>query len=168
MISYDLICGNGHGFEGWFANSNAYGEQQGKRLIQCPVCDDRHIHKALSPPNVGRKGNQLPAVVATTQAVEPVAADFSTARHVISNAPHIPEALQPVIEKLAEMQSTLLKESTWVGPQFAEEVRAIHYGEADDRLIHGETSNEEAISLIEEGITIAPLPFPVLPPELKN
>ncbi len=168
MISFDLICGNGHGFEGWFANSSAFGEQQGQRLIQCPVCNDSHIRKALSAPNVGRKGNQMPNANPAKPTTEHAVPVISPARHVISNAPHIPEALQPVIEQLAEMQSALLKESTWVGPQFAEEVRAIHYGEADDRLIHGESSNEEALSLIEEGITIAPLPFPVLPPALKN
>jgi len=46
----------------------------------------------------------------------------------------------------------------YVGGNFAEEARRIHYGEADDRNIYGEATPEEARDLIEEGIDVAPLP----------
>jgi hypothetical protein len=62
----------------------------------------------------------------------------------------------------------MLKTSQWVGGNFAETARAIHYGEEADRLIHGETSKQEAKALLEEGINVAPLPFPVVPPSAKN
>jgi hypothetical protein len=55
-----------------------------------------------------------------------------------------------------------------VGGNFAETARAIHYGEEPDRLIHGETSRDEAKALVEEGIDVAPLLFPVVPPSAKN
>jgi hypothetical protein len=36
----------------------------------------------------------------------------------------------------------------------------MHYGEADERSIRGQTSREEAVALLEEGITVMPLPMP--------
>jgi hypothetical protein len=46
----------------------------------------------------------------------------------------------------------------YVGPQFPEEARKIHYGETEARHIYGESTLGEAKELIEEGIEIAPLP----------
>jgi hypothetical protein len=45
---------------------------------------------------------------------------------------------------------------------------AIHLGEADARLIHGRATSEQAQSLAEDGIPVAPLPFPVAPPGEEN
>lgn len=45
-----------------------------------------------------------------------------------------------------------------VGEAFADEARRIHYGEAVERAIYGQTSLEEAKELVEEGISILPLP----------
>ena len=46
----------------------------------------------------------------------------------------------------------------YVGPNFAEEARKIHYGETPDRHIYGETTHKEAQELMEEGVDVAPLP----------
>ncbi len=46
-----------------------------------------------------------------------------------------------------------------VGDKFAEEARKIHYGESDKRGIYGETSDEEARALAEEGIEFGRLPW---------
>ena len=46
----------------------------------------------------------------------------------------------------------------YVGPNFAEEARKIHYGESVDRHIYGETTVEEAKELVDEGLDVAPLP----------
>lgn len=161
MIAFDLNCGNGHRFEGWFASSRDYDSQRSNGLLSCPVCDDHMVQKALSVPNVGRKGNQQLVPHTPTPAV-PV--DQSVAQSDSVVAPVVAE----FIEKLAKAQSELLKKSQWVGGQFAETARAIHYGEEADRLIHGETSSEEAKALVEEGITVSPLIFPVIPPTAKN
>jgi hypothetical protein len=84
------------------------------------------------------------------------------------NAPALPPAMVEMMHKLAAAQTEMLKASQWVGREFAETARAIHYGEEGDRLIHGETSADEAEALAEEGISVAPLPFPVIPPAAKN
>jgi hypothetical protein len=55
-----------------------------------------------------------------------------------------------------------------VGDQFADQSRAIHYGEREEVPIHGQATIEEAQALIEEGIAVMPLPFPVAPPEEVN
>ncbi len=44
----------------------------------------------------------------------------------------------------------------------------MHYGEQDKGSIHGEVAPAEAKALAEEGINVAQLPFPVIPPEAKN
>jgi hypothetical protein len=62
----------------------------------------------------------------------------------------------------------VLEGSTWVGRGFAEQARAMHYGEQDKGSIHGEVAPAEAKALAEEGINVAQLPFPVIPPEAKN
>jgi len=46
----------------------------------------------------------------------------------------------------------------YVGPNFAEEARKIHYGESEERHIYGEATPEEAKELVEEGVDVAPLP----------
>ncbi|MDP9414913.1 MAG: DUF1178 family protein, partial [Pseudomonadota bacterium] len=65
-------------------------------------------------------------------------------------------------------QKKILESSDYVGDAFAAEARAIHLGEADARAIHGKATIREAQSLAEEGINVAPLPFPVLDPGQEN
>ena len=169
MIAFDLSCSGGHKFEGWFSSSEDFGAQQSGGLLSCPVCDDIIVRKALSVPNVGRKGNQaatIPATAALTPAKPPVPVEEVSGEVV--NAPSLPPAMMAIMHKLATAQTEMLKQSDWVGREFAETARAIHYGEEADRLIHGETSADEAEALAEEGINIAPLPFPVIPPAAKN
>lgn len=152
MIVFDLACAAaGHRFEGWFASSAAFAEQQGKGLVTCPECGSGDVAKAVMAPNVGRKGNQI-----SVSAPQPVAGGKLA-----------PEA-QAVLAKLAVMQAEALTKSRWVGKDFADESRKIHYGETPDTVIHGEATAEQAKGLLEEGIAVMPLPFPVAPPDELN
>ena len=162
MIAFDLNCSNGHQFEGWFMSSADFDTQKSSGMIACPMCNDTMIQKALSVPNVPRKGNQR---AVTLPSVSPAVAE------VIADTPApdiLPPAVFELVQKLARAQSEILDKSQWVGGNFAETARAIHYGEEPDRLIHGETSTGEAKALLEEGISVAPLLFPVVPPTAKN
>jgi hypothetical protein len=165
VITYDLRCSAAHQFEGWFASSADYDLQQAKGLILCPVCSDIHISKAPSAPYVARKANQSVAVKHSEPQVDTSSAPDALA---VTNAEPMSAAVQGVIEKLAAIQTEVLKESTWVGRDFAEEARAIHYGESQNRRIHGEASPDEAQALSEEGISVAALPLPFVPPRAKN
>ncbi len=71
-------------------------------------------------------------------------------------------------QALAEAQAKMLEGSQWVGMAFAEKARAMHLGDEAHAPIHGQASAEEAKALIEEGVAVAPLPLPVVPPEQRN
>ncbi len=109
-------------------------------------------------PSITRKGNQLPAAVTAPAAQKPQA---------MSKGAMPPEAAR-MMQALARMQARALEQSRWVGESFAEETRAMHYGERDAEAIHGQATLEEARELLEEGIDVAPLPFPVAPPGEAN
>ena len=72
------------------------------------------------------------------------------------------------IERLAAMQTELLKNSRWVGDRFSETARAMHSGEIETAPVHGNATLEQAKSLVDDGISVAPLPLPVVPPSQVN
>ena len=72
------------------------------------------------------------------------------------------------IAALAAVQARLLSESEWVGADLPETARAMHLGEMEQRPVHGQASADEARSLIDEGVSIVPLPLPVVPPRQVN
>ena len=72
------------------------------------------------------------------------------------------------LAKLAAMQAAALKDSEWVGDRFAQEARSIHLGESEVRAVHGSATAAEAKSLIDDGVPVAPLPLPVVPPNQVN
>ena len=61
--------------------------------------------------------------------------------------------------KIAALRDKVEAESTWVGPRFASEARAMHLGEAPAKPIYGEARPKEAKALIEDGVPVLPLPF---------
>ena len=72
------------------------------------------------------------------------------------------------LARLAAMQSEMLKDSRWVGDRFADTARAIHSGGMAPQQVHGSATLEQAKSLVEDGVPIAPLPLPVTPPNQVN
>ncbi|VWX51948.1 DUF1178 family protein [Novosphingobium sp. 9U] len=166
MIVYDLECRAGaHKFEGWFGSSDDFARQQERGLLTCPHCGSAEVGKALMAPRVARKGNQLPEPVRATRPKRPVPEANTPAP--VASAPLPPEAVA-LMHKLASMQAEALKSSRFVGESFAEDARAMHYGEREAEIIHGQATIAEAKELLEEGIAVAPLPFPVVPPEQAN
>ena len=140
MIIFDLKCGaQGHVFEAWFGSSVAFEEQRARGLVVCPLCGSAEIAKAPMAPAVGPR----------SEATSPASAKAALAA-------------------AAELQKRLLEGSEGVGMRFADEARAIHLGEADARAIHGSATREQAEGLLDEGIPIAPLPFPVAEPGEEN
>lgn len=160
MIVFDLSCQEGHRFEGWFGSSADYEDQCARGLLVCPSCGSGEVSKAPMAPAVPAKGNRR-------QDVLPPAAPTQVPTRVMANAP-MPPQMQKALAALARAQAEALKSSTWVGDKFAEETRKMHYGERDEAPIYGQASLAEAKALIEEGVPVAPLPFPVAPPEKLN
>lgn len=146
MIRYALQCDKDHTFESWFKNSEAFDNQVERGLVECPACGSRQISKAIMAPQVARTDREVVRVPAATadQAVavaEPQAAMLR--------------------EKIREFREFVLRNSNYVGDQFAEEARRIHFGESEKRSIHGEATGEDVRSLLEDGIEVHPIP--VLP-----
>jgi hypothetical protein len=155
MIVYDLACHEGHRFEGWFGSSVDFEDQRARGLLACPQCGASDVTKAPMAPAVPAKGSSRQEVL-PPEAPRPMA-----------NTP-LPAEMKLALKALAKAQAEALKSSTWVGDKFAEETRKMHYGERDEAPIHGQASLAEAKALIEEGVPVAPLPFPVAPPEKLN
>lgn len=132
MISFTLRCAKDHEFEGWFKDSASFQAQRKNQDIECPVCGDRSIEQGLSRPNISSGKQQ-------------VAAQHDAARQMRA--------------ALKEFRRTVESTHENVGSRFAEEARKIHYGDAEKRDIFGEATTEEASSLVEEGVNVAPLPW---------
>lgn len=152
MIVFDLACENAHAFEGWFRSTDDFTAQQARGILTCPVCESAAVTKAPMAPAVGAKGNSAPV-----------------------DAPHLPVAkgklpaeVAEAFKALAAAQARALAKSEWVGDKFASEVRSMHYGEAEEKQIHGRASKDDAAALLEEGIAVAPLLVPILPPDELN
>ena len=84
-------------------------------------------------------------------------------------APSVPRktAADP-LAKLAAIQAEALKDSRWVGDEFAETARAMHSGEIEREQVHGNATLEQARTLADEGVPVMPLPLPVTPPNQLN
>jgi len=174
MIIFDLICQDGaHQFEGWFGSSGDFEQQQRDGMIICPTCGCVRVKKAMMAPNVGAKGNQAPSsppIIPTSAkpSPEPVATSQSVEAKSVSKTVQVPAEYQELMGKLAKAQEKMLADSEWVGGDFAERAREIHYGEVEEKPIHGVASEDEVAELDDEGIEIAPLPLPITPPESQN
>jgi hypothetical protein len=103
-------------------------------------------------PRIGAKGNKAASEEAAAQ---PMAAGD-------------PAVVKEMLAALAAAQRKMLATSDYVGDGFAEEARAIHLGEATARSIYGKATRDQAESLVEEGIAVTPLPFPVAEPGQEN
>jgi len=88
-------------------------------------------------------------------------------RRQVTNG-EIPPEVRKAMKALARAQAKALENSKWVGDSFAEQSRAMHYGEKDLEAIHGKATLKEAQELLDEGISVAPLPFPVAEPDELN
>lgn len=151
MIVFDLRCTRDHVFEAWFASSATFEDQRERRLVACPVCADTDIAKAVMAPNIAAKGNRA---VAPTATASPLTAPAPSA--------------QEMLAKLVELQAAIIDKSEWVGRSFPDRARAMYLGEETAAPIHGETTAAEARELVEEGVPIAPLLIPFVPPSARN
>lgn len=140
MIHYDLICDKGHAFDGWFRNSAAYDEQSVKGLVSCSVCGSAKVEKQLMAPGIPTKSNRK---------------DDAPRKMV---AGPVDPRLAAMMDMVRQMRKHVEENAEYVGDRFAEEARKIHYEETEHRGIYGEASMEDAKALIEEGITVHPLP----------
>lgn len=144
MIQYALKCQEGHQFDSWFQNADAFDKLRQAGMVTCAVCGSSKVEKAIMAPRV------RPARSAVSQ---------TSAVAEQPNPTPLSEPASAAEQALAELKKQVEENSDYVGTKFAEEARAIHTGDAPERAIYGEANAEEAKSLIEDGVPVAPLPF---------
>ena len=137
MIVFELICGDRHRFEGWFASTHDFESQKAHGLLSCPVCSDSSIEKLLTA-KIGNPGTD-PTPEATVAAV--------------------PARTQKPRD-LNELIDYVLLNTENVGKEFPAEARRIHHKRAPQRNIRGVATGKETQVLLEEGIAVMPLPIP--------
>jgi hypothetical protein len=142
MKVLNLRCANGHGFEGWFASDDDFMEQNGRGLIECPLCADRIVTRMPSAPRLNLSGEREapdspgePQPAAAAAGAELQVLWLQVAKHVLANTED-------------------------VGERFAEEARRIHFGEVERRGIRGQATAAQRAELLEDGIEVLALPLP--------
>ncbi len=150
MKVLDLQCAQGHGFEGWFGSEEDFQSQQTRALVQCPLCGDASISKKLSAPRLNLSRTSAPETSPRAERDEPSDKALAVAGPQDAD----------MAKRWMEIGRHLMANTTDVGQSFAEEARKIHYGEAPERGIRGQTSAREARELIEEGIGVLPFALP--------
>ncbi len=141
MIRYDLMCDQGHEFDGWFSNSETFDKQAKRGFVECTVCGSSRVQKQLMRPNLGKKSNQKTEAPAQKMVAGPV-----------------DPKLQAMMQMVREYRKQVTENAENVGDKFADEARKIHYGETEERGIFGNATADQARDLIEEGIAVHPLP----------
>ena len=127
--------------------------------MTCPYCDSANITKGLMTPKVAAKSNTKPEksgqnLTTTARSPAPMPQDMTA-----QITPEMAKAAAEAMAAMRQWQKTIEKECDNVGDAFAEEARKIHYGETEERAIHGEATLDEAKELVDEGIDVMPLPF---------
>jgi hypothetical protein len=151
MIHYQLRCSQEHGFDGWFKDSATFEKQAKRGLIECPECGSIEVERALMAPALARR-EALPVPVETPQ---PPAAEPAVGPGKVAGGP-MPAQMVALLQR---MRAEVEKTCDYVGNDFAEEARKMHRGEAEPRGIYGETTEEQAESLADEGINVARIPW---------
>jgi hypothetical protein len=135
VIAYSLHCSEGHEFEGWFKDSAAFDSQAKEGDLSCPICGDQTISKAIMAPAV--RGSVTKSK---------------------GHSEATPEQRAKLKQYVAGYRKFVQDNAEYVGKEFPEEARKIHYGESEERHIYGESTIAQAKELIEEGVQIAPMP----------
>ena len=147
MIRYALKCAEGHQFESWFQSGASFERLKSAGHLSCAICGGGDVEKTIMAPAVSTRGAPPPAKAAPTPEPAP------------ENLLSTPSG--PMEAALRALRAHVEASAENVGGRFADEARAIHEGDADERAIYGQATKDEARALIEDGVEISALPWPV-------
>jgi hypothetical protein len=151
MIHYQLRCSQAHAFDGWFKDSASFEKQAKRGLIECPECGGTDVERALMAPALAKRESvPVPAEMVSAPVAAPAAAPTKVA------AGRLPAQLMAALQR---MRAEVEKNCDYVGPDFADQARAMQRGEIEPKGIYGETTDEQAESLEAEGINVAKIPW---------
>ena len=119
MINYSLKCSNNHSFDSWFQSADAFEKLQNAGMVTCAICGSTHVTKAIMAPRVNTAS--APATMAQPNAVP------GTAQKPLQEPPH------PAQQALKDFKAHMEKNADYVGSDFAQEARDMHYGLTPER-----------------------------------
>jgi hypothetical protein len=164
MIRYALYCEHDHPFEAWFGSSDDYDVQAARGLVECPMCLSTIVRKQVMSPAISTSRRRSEAEAAAT-----LPAVAAPPAELVATEVASPEAQAKMrtmmMEALTQVRRHVEETFDYVGDSFAKEARDIHEGRSEQRGIYGEASPKEVQALLNDGITVAPLP-PA--PEVKS
>ena len=103
------------------------------------MCGSTAVRKCLSAPRLNLSSARSTSVEQTDSVVAP--------------------ASEPAVQaQWLRAMRHLVANTEDVGEKFPEEARRIHYGEDKERSIRGQANATQTRELLEEGITVLPLP----------
>jgi hypothetical protein len=142
MVIFDLMCENGHRFEGWFTSLADLEAQVEDRILTCPVCGAGNVVRR--PSTFGLVKSRPAEPPAERQETQPAESD---------------ERTRQSYERLREMTRMLEREFVDVGPRFSAEALKMHYGVAPKRNIRGMSTSDEERVLEREGVEFLKVPM---------
>ena len=134
MIIFDLRCENGHKFDGWFKDRDAFAEQKSQKLVVCPICNSYNVDIIPS------------SIVIRSKEAKPAGKDKGIS----------------LLQALRALNQYIDKNFEDVGDRFTEVALKIHFGEEEKRNIKGKTTPQEEETLKKEGVQFVKIPVPKL------
>lgn len=133
MIRFSLLCDREHRFDAWFGSGADFDRLRASGHVACAVCGCTAVKKDLMAPGIAGSARAEPDLSAPASAAE---------------------------QALKDLRRKIEAGSENVGKDFAAEARRIHEGEAPKRAIIGEARLADAKALVDDGVPVAPLPWP--------
>lgn len=152
VIVYNLRCQHNHPFEGWFKSPADFENQRDRGLVTCPICGSARIERLLHAPRINTGARLDAGHPVSSETVQP-------------KVTH--EEFRQVMAAMSQFAAHVRANTENVGERFAEEARAMHYGEKPHRGIRGRADSQTAAELRDEGIEFQALPFPLDGPALN-
>jgi hypothetical protein len=149
MFVVDLVCTDGHLFEGWYDNKDAFDDARAEGGLSCPVCGNAHVELKPSFKGIVRRRSAAPA-----PATPPAS---STPATTSPPPPPLPLEVQRALSQLVKFVRAHTEDA---GDAFAKRALAMHRGEEEPAPIHGTTTPAEREELLDEGVPFAAIPIP--------
>ena len=136
MIIYKLICNDCEvSFDSWFASSREYEKLKKKKFLNCHACKSSNVEKTLMSPSIFRL-------------------------HNYSKNDNKDEKYKEIKKKILEYQKFIKKNFDYVGENFTNEARSLHYkNKKATKSIYGTATKEDLKDLKEEGIEVEMIPW---------
>lgn len=151
MYVVDLVCHDGHLFEGWYDSKSAFDEARASSSLSCPVCGDVHVEQRPSFKGIVSREASKP-----TKKAPPTTTTKPT-MEMTTPPPTLPLELQRALSQIIKIVKANSEDA---GEQFAARALAMHKGDEEAAPIHGTSTPEERKTLEEEGVPFVGIPVP--------